>query len=96
MFYSLNDQLINFLTRLPWVSVTLTNSCNPLIVVGVLGVFTSATMGLGVTGFGTEGTVIGAVIKLVSARVAAISLTPGASGTSLTIGATNRSDRGEG
>ena len=62
----------------------------------MLGVFTFATMGFGVTGLGTEGTVIGAVIKLVSARVAAISSTTGASGASLTTGATNRSDRGEG
>ena len=58
---------------MPWVSATLTNSCYPLIVVGVLGVFTSATIGFGATGFGTVGTVMGAVIKLVSARVAAIS-----------------------
>ena len=50
----------------------------------MLGVFTFATMGFGVTGLGTEGTVIGAVIKLVSARVAAISSTTGASGASLT------------
>ena len=81
---------------MPWFSAPLTNSCSPLIVVGVLGVFTSATMGLGVTGFGTEGTVIGAVIKLVSARVVAIFSTTGASGASLTIGATNQSDRSAG
>ena len=53
-------------------------------------------MGFGATGLGTEGTVMGAVIKLVSERVAAIFLTPGASGASLTTGATNRSDRGAG
>ena len=53
----------------------------------MLGVFTFATMGFGVTGLGTEGTVIGAVIKLVSARVAAIFSTTGASGASLTTGA---------
>jgi len=67
-----------------------------LIVVGVLGVFTSATMGFGVTGLGTVGTVMGAVIKLVSARVVATSSTTGAAGASLTKGATNRSDRGAG
>ena len=62
----------------------------------MLGVFIFATMGFGVTCLGTEGTVIGAVIKLVYARVAAIASTTGASGASLTTGATNRSDRGEG
>ncbi|NCV11669.1 MAG: hypothetical protein EBW44_09290 [Rhodobacteraceae bacterium] len=62
----------------------------------MLGVVTSATMGFGATGLGTEGTVMGAVIKLVSERVAAIFLTPWASGASLTTGATNRSDRGAG
>ena len=50
-------------------------------------------MGFRATGFGT---VIGAVIKLVSVRVAAIFSTSVASGASLTTGATNRSDRGEG
>jgi hypothetical protein len=39
---------------------------------------------------------MGAVIKLISERVAAIFLTPWASGASLTTGATNRSDRGAG
>ena len=53
-------------------------------------------MGFGATGLGTEGTVMGAVIKLVSARVAAISSTTGAAGASLTTGATNRSDHGAG
>ena len=47
-------------------------------------------MGFGSTGLGM---VMGAVIKLLSVRVAAIFSTTGAS---LTTGATNRSDRGEG
>ena len=59
----------------------------------MLGAFTSAKMGFGATGLGT---VMGALIKLVSARVAAIFSTTGASGASLTTGATNRSDRGAG
>ena len=50
-------------------------------------------MGFGSTGMGM---VMGAVIKLVSVRFAAIFSTTGASGASLTAGATNRSDRGEG
>ena len=50
-------------------------------------------MGFGSTGLGM---VMGAVIKLVSVRVAAIFSTTGASGASLTTGATNQSDRGEG
>ena len=59
----------------------------------MLGAFISAKMGFGATGLGM---VMGAVIKLVSVRFAAIFSTTGASGASLTTGATNRSDRGEG
>ena len=81
---------------MPCVNATLTNSCNPLIVVDVLCVFTSATMGFGAMDLSTVGTVMGAVIILVSARVAAISVMMGASGASLTTGATNRLDRGTG
>ncbi len=78
------------------VSATPTSCCYPLIVDGGMGVITSAGMGFGAKGLGREGTVMEAVNKLVSARVAAISSTAGAAGASLTTGATNRSDRGAG
>ena len=81
---------------MPWVRATVTNSCNPLIDVGVFGAITCATMGFGATGFGMVGIPTGAVIRLVSARVAVISSTTGATGASLSTGATNRSDLGAG
>lgn len=78
--------------------VASTNVASTAIVSGcpLVCVFTSATMGFGAMDLSTVGTVMGAVIILVSARVAAISVMMGASGASLTTGATNRLDRGTG
>ena len=96
MIHGLNDQLRNFLSRHALGQRDTHQFLQPFDRCWCAGRIHLCQMGFGATGLGTEGTVMGAVIKLVSARVAAISSTTGAAGASLITGATNRSDRGAG
>ena len=93
MIYGLNNQLIKFLPR-----HTLGQRDTHQFLQSLDRCWRAGRIHLCQTGFWGDGFGYGdgAKIKLVSVRVAAIFSTTGASGASLTTGATNQSDRGEG
>ena len=96
MIHGLNNQLSNFLSRHTLGQRATHQFLQPLDRCWRAGRIHLCHDGFWATGLGTVCTAMGAVIKLVSARVVAIYSTTGASGASLITDATNRSDRGAG